>query len=305
MTTSVQQQPHQLSYHWGLVLVLMAGAMWSTTGIGIRLIETASAWQILFYRSLGLVGFLLVFLTYRSSGQPLGAFARSGTTAVYGGVALVAAFVGSVLAIRNTTVANAMFLFASAPFFAALLGWLILKERVRPATWAAIAVAICGIGIMVADAISAGQLWGNAAAVLSALGFAFFALALRWGRANDMMPVLFYGALFTTLITGAVCLANGDGLSVSVNDGLISLALGVVVLGGGMSIFIVGSRVVPAAELALLAMTEVLLGPFWVFIFMGETAGLFTWIGGAVLLSAIVLNALSGLRRAPPPGGVR
>ena len=304
MTASVQDRRDRLSYRAGLILVLTAGAFWSTTGIGIRLIETASAWHILFYRSLGLAAFLLAVFVVRNPTRPFGIVAGSGVAAILGGVALVAAFIGSVLAIRNTTVANAMFLFASAPFFAAVLGWLVLKERVRGATWVAILVAICGIGLMVADAISAGQLWGNAAAVLSALGFAFFTLALRWGRANDMTPALFYGAVFTTVVAGGVCLTDGDGLAVSVSDGAISLALGVLVLGCGMLLFTVGSRVVPAAELALLSMTEVLLGPFWVLVFLGETAGLYTWIGGAVLLAAIVLNALSGLRRTPPPSGI-
>jgi drug/metabolite transporter (DMT)-like permease len=304
MTATADRRAERLNYHWGLVLVLAAGAVWSTTGLGIRLIDSASSWQILFYRSLGLAGFLIAATALRGTGRPLATIARAGPAEILGGVALVAAFVGSVLAIRNATVANAMFLFAAAPFFAALLGWLLLGERVRPATWIAIAVAICGIGIMVADAMSTGQLLGNAAALMSALGFAGLTLALRWGRANDMTPALFYGALFTGLVTGAVCLGNGDGLAVTFNDGAISLALGVAVIGLGMFIFTIGSRVVPAAELALLAMTEVLLGPLWVFIFLGETAGVQTWVGGAILLSAIVLNALSGLRRAPPAGGM-
>ena len=139
---------------------------------------------------------------------------------------------------------------------------------------------------------------------MSALGFAFFTLALRWGRSNDMMPLIFYGAIFTTALAGFVCVGNGDGLPVSLRDGAISTALGVLAIGGGMSIYIIGSRVVPAAELSLLAMSEVLLGPFWVWLFLGETAGVFTLIGGAILMSAIAGNALSGLRRRPPPAGL-
>lgn len=302
--TSRPDPASPLPYHFGILLVLLAGACWSTVGIGIRLIEDATAWQILFYRSLSLALFLCVLLFVRSRGRPFGVFAKAGLPAVMGGIALTAAFVGSVVAIIGTTVANAMFLFASAPFFVAVLSWLILRERVRRATWIAIAFAIFGIGLMVVEAISGGQLLGNAAAVLSALGFAFFTLALRWGRTNDMAPVIFYGAIFTTILTGAVCLLNGDGLVLSNRDAGIATALGVVALGGGMSIYTIGSRVVPAAELALLAMTEVLLGPFWVWLFLGETAGLYTLAGGAILMSAIVVNALSGLRHRPVAAGV-
>jgi len=305
MTAVTVDNPHTgMPYRTGIVLVLLAGVFWSTMGIGIRMIDHASAWQILFYRSLSLAIFLFVLFTIRSRGRPFGTFVRAGLPAIVGGVALMVAFIGSVMAIIGTTVANAFFLFASGPFFVAVLSWLILKERVRGATWIAIIFAIIGIGMMVAEAISAGRLWGNAAAVMSALGFAFFTLALRWGRTNDMAPLIFYGAIFTTILSGAVCMLNGDGIVLSLNDGAIASALGALALGGGMSVYTLGSRVVPAAELALLAMTEVLLGPFWVWLFLGETAGIYTLIGGAILMAAIIGNALSGLRHRPVAGGV-
>ncbi len=304
MTAACGQQTDRLTYHRGVALVLLAGTCWSLMGLGIRLIETASAWQILFYRSLSLSAFLMVVFFIRAPARPFAVIIKSGLPALLGGVALVAAFVGSVVGLIGTTVANAMFLFASAPFIVAVLSWLLLRERVRRATWIAVVFAVAGIGIMVADGVAAGQFWGNAAAVMSAIGFAFFTLALRWGRTNDMLPLIFYGAVFTTIIAAVICMANGDGLAVSAADGALATGLGLILLGGGMSIYTIGSRIVPAAELSLLAMTEVLLGPFWVWIFVGETAGLLTWIGGAVLLSAIVGNALSGLRRAPPPSGL-
>ena len=81
----------------------------------------------------------------------------------------------------------------------------------------------------------------------------------------------------------------------------IAFALGVFQVGAGLAIYTIGSKVVPAAELALLSMTEVLLGPFWVWLFLGETASLYTLIGGVILLFAIAGNALTGLRRKPVP----
>jgi drug/metabolite transporter (DMT)-like permease len=186
---------------------------------------------------------------------------------------------------------------------AAGLGLLILRESVRRATWIAMAVGGVGVAVMVAEGISLGHFLGNAAAVLSALGFALFAVALRWQNKEDMLPAVCLGGFFTTVIAGVMCLASGEGLAVSPHDILLASILGVGQLGLGMTLFTYGSKTVPAAELALLAMTEVVLGPFWVWLVLGETAGPWTLVGGAVLMAAIAGNALSGLRRKPPPIG--
>ncbi len=108
-----------LSYLNGVLLVLLAGAFWSTMGLGIRNIEDANVWQILCYRSFSLSIFLFILISYRSGFKPLRTIKRSGIAGVIGSFGLVMAFSGGIYAIQTTTVANAMFLFASAPFFAA------------------------------------------------------------------------------------------------------------------------------------------------------------------------------------------
>ena len=301
MADHAESLHHSAAYRRGLVFVLSAGVCWSMIGIVLRLIEAAEAWQILFYRSLTLWVFLSLVILLRSGGRPLAVFRRAGLSAVLGGLALVFAFSGSVFSILNTTVANAVFIFATAPFFAALLGRLLLGEPVRRATWIAIAVGAVGVALMVGEGLRLGHLLGNVAALVSALGFAFFALALRWGRSDDMFPAACLGGFFTTLVAGIACLVTGIGFVVPLADLGLAATLGVFQLGVGMMLFTVGSRSVPAGELTLLAMTEVLLAPIWVWLFLGETAGPWTLIGGAVLLSAIFGNAVTGLRRQPPP----
>jgi len=303
MTTAVSTIESGVSYRQGVTLVLLAGVCWSIVGLVVRLMEGATGWQILFYRSLALGLFLFLVLAIRSRGRPLLAFRRAGVSSLLGGLALVAAFCGSIFAIRNTSVANAMFLFATAPFMAAVLGLVILKESVRRATWIAMAVGGLGVALMVAEGLSLGHFLGNAAAVLSALGFALFAVALRWQHKEDMMPAVCLGGFFTAAISGTIALAAGEGLAVSAYDLALACALGLVQLGLGMTLFTYGSKTVPAAELALLAMTEVVLGPVWVWLVLGETAGPWTLAGGAVLMVAIAANALSGIRRKPPPIG--
>lgn len=287
-------------YRNGLLCVIAAGTLWSTVGLGIRLIENAEVWQILLYRSCSLTPFLFVVLWFRSGGQPLRQVRRAGLPAVIGGFALVAAYAGGIIALQTTSVANAMLLFASAPFFTAGLGWLVLGETVRRATGLAILIALLGIGIMVSQDLSSGAMLGNLAALGSALGFAVFTVALRWGKTEDMMPAVFLSGSFAIVITGSICVLRELPFLLSANDASIALAMGVCQVGAGLVLYTIGSKTVPSAELALLSMAEVVLGPLWVWLFLGETAGLYTLIGGAVLLAAIAGNALSGLRRKPP-----
>ena len=290
-----------INYRSGVLLVLAAGICWSSMGLGIRHIEVANVWQILFFRSIALTPLLLLVLTLRARGNPLPIIQKAGLAGGVGGISLVFAFSGGILAVQPTTVANAMFLFAAAPFFAAVLGWLVLKEHVGNATWISMMAALVGIVIMVWEGISIGRIIGNVAALISALGFAIFTISLRWKKLEDMLPTVFLAGLFAIIIAGALCQIKGYGLDVPKRDIWIALALGVFQVGAGLILYTLGSKVVPSAELALLSMTEVVFGPFWVWLFLGETAGVYTLLGGMILLIAIASNALSGLRRKPIP----
>lgn len=292
-----------MTYARGVLLVVLAGLLWSFMGLAVRHIETAGTWAILFWRSAGMVPVLLAFIAWRSGGHPLERLRRVGVAGVLGAFGLVFAFAGAIYALQATTVANAVFLFAASPFMAALLGWIILREPVRPATWAAIAVAGVGMFVMVRDGLAGGETAGNLAALLSAFGFAAFTLTLRWGRLEDMMPAVVLGGLFSMAVAGVVLGVRAEVLAVPAQDIVISVAMGAGMLATGMALYTLGSRVVPAAELTLLSMVEVLLAPVWVWLALGETASAGTFLGGGILLVAIAGNALSGLRRKPvaPP----
>jgi drug/metabolite transporter (DMT)-like permease len=284
----------------GYLLVILAGVLWSTVGLGIRLIEDALVWQILLYRSVGLSVLLYVVIRLRTGRDPLRLAVAGGWPALIGGAALVAAYAGGIYAIQTTSVADALLLFASAPFMAAILGWLILREPVRPRTWVAIAVACGGIAVMVGDSSGTSSPVGNAAALLSALGFAVFTITLRWGRAGDMLPAVFISGLLAIGVMTVICLALGLPLILSPRDGGIAAGMGVFQVGAGLIVYTIGSRHVPAAELTLLSLAEVVLGPLWVWLFLSETVSERTAIGGAILLTAIAANALLGIRRKPP-----
>ncbi len=265
-------------------------------GLGIRLIEQANVWQILLYRSFSLAMFLFLLISVRSDFKPFTTIRRAGIAGVIGAIGLVIAFAGGIYAIQSTTVANAMFLFASAPFIAAVLAWIILREPVSKITTITIFMALAGIGIMVQQGISSGHLTGNLSAIASALGFAVFSIALRWGKLEDMLPAVFLAGIFAMIIAAIVCTVKTYSFSIPTRDISIALAMGVFQVGMGLAVFTIGSKVVPATELTLLSMTEVLLGPFWVWLFIGETASINTLIGGCVLLLAISVNAILGIK---------
>jgi len=156
-----------VDYRLGVLIVLLSGVFFSMTGLAIRFIEEARVWQILFYRSLGLIPVLYLFITFRSDGAPIAEIRKAGFPAVIGGAGLVGAFSGGVYSIQETTVANAVFLFATAPFFTAVFAWPVLGERVRRRTWIAIGFGIVGVITMVSEGVAKGALLGNLAAVVA------------------------------------------------------------------------------------------------------------------------------------------
>ncbi len=286
-----------MKYGTGMVLVLTAGVLWSFQALIIRQLEATGSWALLFWRSLVMFPVILLFLAWRSGGAPFLAIRRTGMAGVLGGMALVAAMGGAIVAFQTTTVANAAFLFAASPFLAAILGRVILGEAVAPRTWAAIGVALVGIFIMVREGLDAGAWLGNVAALTSALGFATFTVTLRWHRVDDTLPASVLGGLFAVIVGALVAVQTGQPLVIPPTDLAWCVLMGVVTMTGGMILYTLGSKIVPSAELALLSNTEVMLAPFWVWLLMGETASTGTFVGGGVLLVAILYNALSGVRR--------
>jgi drug/metabolite transporter, DME family len=292
-----------MRYGQGVALVLVAGTLWSLMGLCLRQIDAASVWQILFWRSVGMVPVLLAFIWWTSAGRPLDQIRKVGLAGAIGGLGLVFAFAGAIYAIQTTTIANAVFLFTASPFVAAILGWIILGERVKPWTWAAIGLAVFGMYLMVREGLAMGALQGNIAALLSAAGFGAFSVCLRWGKVGEMLPVSMLGGVFSMLVAAGVLGVSGQALLVSAHDIAVAAGMGAAILALGMVAYTLGSKVIPAAELTLLSLIEVLLAPVWVFIFLGETASTATFIGGSVLLAAVALNAVMGAR-APRQEGV-
>jgi drug/metabolite transporter, DME family len=287
------------AYLRGVVMVMAAGVLWSLGGLTVRSMEEADAWQILFVRSAAAALSVLAVLLWRYRGDCLGKIRRAGGLAVLAGALIGMAFCGFIFAIMHTTVANAVFVLSAAPFLTAVLGWLLLGETIRRGTWLAMVLVLIGVGVMVGGGIVAGAWFGNLMALLTMVGFAGFAVALRYGRANDMLPAVLWAGLMSALVAAVMA----PDLSMTVRDVALSAFMGAGLITGGMVLFTAGSRTVPSAELTLLTLTEVVLGPLWVWLAYAEVPRPETFVGGALVLAAIIGRALSGTRRRTPPFG--
>ncbi len=283
-----------MSYLSGAILIILAGVLWSTQGLIIRLLPDTGSWAILFWRSAGMLPVLALWIGLASRGSIMTEIRSVGWAGVLGGLGLVMAFSGAIYAFQATSVANAVLLFAASPLCAAILGRVLLGEDVSGLTWFAIALAALGILVMVGGGLAGGAMDGNIAALVSALGFAIFTVTLRWGRLANMLPAVALGGFFS-MIAGTVALAIlGNAVLIPLPEIAISALMGAVTLTGGMLLYTIGSKVVPAAQATLLSLVEVLLAPLWVWLLLDETVSRGTLIGGAVLLAAVLLNAYGG-----------
>ena len=280
----------------GRLWVLAGGFCMSLGGPIIRLADDITEWPFLFYRSLGAALLLLAYFHF--TGRPvLVLVRRAGATGLVAGLCLSVAFIGYVWGVMHSTVANALFLLSAAPLFAALLGWVVLREPVVRSMWFAMAGVVVGVAIMIGEGLAEADMLGDLAALTAALGFAGFSVGIRRGRHTDMSPAILIAAMFTAAVSAVMAFASGAGLAAPALDVGLASAYGMLVIGAGVFLFTLGSKSVPSAELVLLSLAEVVLAPVWVWLAFGEIPSLPTLAGGVILLGSIAGQAAVGMRR--------
>ena len=278
----------------GVPLVMIAGICWSTSGLIYRLIEQASPWQVLFYRSLALFVMLVIWLGVNYHKNFFSIFSNSIALSLTGGVCLGLAFTTYILSLEYTSVPNAMFILAAAPFITALLGRIILGETVNSITWLCIIVSAIGLGVMVLEEVSLGKGLGEIFALCAALGFSCMTITLRANQTNDLLPTIFLASITATIFAFIMMIIRSDVFILKTMDWIYSSGMGIFQIGLGFLLFTSGARHLKAVELTLLSLTEIIAGPFLVWIFLDESPSKTTLFGGAIILSAIVLLAVLG-----------
>ncbi len=198
---------------------------------------------------------------------------------------------------KTTTVANALFLSSCAPLLAAILGYLALGEKLSLWQTASIALGLAGLLIIVSGGLGAGSLIGNVCAIVTALGFASASVAMRGGHVRDFSPAIFGYGLVACTFSALVCLGEGVSLVSPLADVVAALAGGLLPMGLGFACFLRGAPRVPAAAQTVLAQTETIFGPVWVWLAFGEAPAAPTLIGGSVILAAVVSMAAASCSR--------
>ena len=188
--------PDALNRQIGIAMVVLAGVFWSLQGPAVRMIETASGPQIIFWRSIGQLAVMMCVVAIVNRGRVLSAFRLAGYRAVVGALCHAAAGTCFVLAVLHTTVANVVFTMASAPLIAAAGAWLLLRERIERRTLGAMVAAVFGIAVMMSEGLTTGSVAGTLLALVTTFGFAGIAVVARWGGGLNMLPAVCLGAAF-------------------------------------------------------------------------------------------------------------
>ena len=271
----------------GYILLLFGGFCLSWGGFIIRSFEEASIWQILFLRSffflLALIAF--IFVTYKKN--TFNIIKESGLPGLLGGFVLSFSFVAFVVAMSNTTVANVVFIISTQTMFLAIFGYFYLKEKVSLIGLISILLAMSGIIIMVGDSISGGSLFGNIVALAIPINFAILVMIIRKNTKVDMVPAIFYSGIFS-LIYGFFL---AESFEFTKHDLWMGFLLGVPQLAVSFICITIGSRTVESATVGILMLMETLCAPLWVWLFLNEIPPISVFIGGAVIISAIILKS--------------
>ena len=272
----------------GYILLLFGGFCLSWGGYIVRSFQEASVWQILFLRSFFFIIALSLFLTLTYKNRVIKIIKDSGVPGILGGFVMSFSFVAFIIAMNNTTVANVVFIISTQTMFLAIFGFFYLKEKVSLIGSSSIFLAMSGILIMVGDSISTGSLFGNLVALVIPINFAIYVMIIRKNSNLDMVPAMLYSGIFS-LIYGAIL---SKSFEFSSHDLFMGFLLGVPQLALGFICITIGSRTTASATVGLLMLMETLCGPLWVWLFLSEIPPISVFIGGAVIISAIILKSL-------------
>tara|TARA_Y100000590_G_C15483216_1_gene924817 strand:+ start:45 stop:950 length:906 start_codon:yes stop_codon:yes gene_type:complete len=290
-------------YKPAITIILLAGILWSFGPYVVRHIDQPETvpWQYLFTRGIVIFILLNTFLFFEEGTEFLKNYLKIGLAGIIGGIGLGTAMITFIWSITNTTAAVTLLCLAAMPFITALLGFLFLKEEVSFNVWVAIAIATIGIIIMAFETTAKNTIEGLLFGLASALGFSIFSVSLRWKKDTPKFTTVAIAGIFCAIVSFVmIIILDQQIFSTSKNQALFSLHGTFVCL--GLILYSMGSKIIPAAELTLLSLTEVIGGIFWVWIpilGINEIPSNNTIIGGFFIFMSIIYYSflIQGNRR--------
>tara|TARA_B100000282_G_scaffold178205_1_gene129278 strand:- start:36 stop:941 length:906 start_codon:yes stop_codon:yes gene_type:complete len=277
-------------------VVLVAGLLWSFGPYVVRHIDGAQQvpWQYLFTRGVVIFTILNLFLYFEEGTDFIKNYTKIGISGFIGGVGLGIAMITFIYSITNTSAAVTLLCLAAMPFITALLGFLFLKEGISFNVWASIIIAAIGILIMAIDNTGKNTIIGFIFGIISSIGFSVFSITLRWRKETPKFTTVAIAGMFCALVSGIMIIMNDlSFLTTGKNHALFATHGTLVCL--GLILYSIGSKHIPAAELTLLSLTEVIGGIFWVWIpilGINEIPSQSTVIGGFLIFLSIIYYSL-------------
>jgi drug/metabolite transporter (DMT)-like permease len=272
----------------GQLAVALAAVVWSTAGVLQRQLASVPVATQVGGRALFATVAVGAFVTVAERGRVVEACRSVGGAGV-GFAACVAVSSGAfIVALNHASVAQVLFIQAIAPVLAALLGFVVLGERLSTRAAAAMIVALVGVGVMVGSP-GGGSALGDGLSLLMAFGFAAAIVIARHRRDVSMAPATILAQLMVLVCAAPIVVAGGVGLDVP--DVLWLALFGAGQIGLGLILLTIGARLIPAAQVALISLLEVVLGPLWVWLAVGERPGAGTVVGGAIVVAAVIVQA--------------
>jgi len=268
----------------GQLFVALAALAWSSAGVLQRELSVGTTTQLAgraLFACLALAGFVGV----SNRGRTIVAFRSMGIAGFAVAICTAIASGSFIVALNHATVANVLFLQAAAPIAAALLAWIALGEVITPRALVAMGIALLGVALMIGGPGSGGVV-GVGVSLVMTLAFAATIVITRHRREVSMAPAI---CLSQALVFVAVAPLTHPS-TVTAHDLTFLVLLGVGQVGLGLAFLTVGARLIPAAEVALITLLEIVLGPLWVWIVLGERPALIAIIGGVVVILAVVVQ---------------
>ena len=272
-------------------VVLFAGLLWSFGPLIVRYMDQPDLvpWQYLFTRGIVIFLILNIYLFFDEGKYFYKNYFKVGWSGLIGGCGLGIAMITFIWSIINTSAAITLLCLAAMPFMTALLGFLFLKEQISYNVWIAIIVAAVGITIMALGNPHKGSLLGLVFGLISAIGFSVFSVSLRWRKDTPKFTTVAIAGLICAIVSSAFLFNEGKNfISSSYNEGLFAIHGTLVCF--GLILYSIASKAIPAAELTLLSLTEIIGGIFWVWLPLfgiNEVPSNNTIIGGFLIFMSI------------------
>ncbi len=277
-------------------IVLLAGILWSFGPLVVRYMNDPHLvpWQYIFGRGLTIFIILNLYLYFEEGINFYKNYKKIGKSGIIGGIGLGIAMISFIYSITNTTAAITLLCLAAMPFFTALLAFLFLKEKISLNVWISISIATIGIIIMALGNTEKSSLVGFIFGITSSIGFSIFSVTLRWRKETPKFTTVAVAGLFCFVFAATIILVkNQTFFSSSYNGTMFSLHGTLVCF--GLILYSIGSKAIPAAELTLLSLTEVIGGIFWVWLPLfgiNEIPSTNTIIGGFFLFVSLIYYSL-------------